>query len=685
MSSSPKPNPSPKNWSENINPGFQVPSEESESDEELPRQIRPDTSMLMSRMNTPSSSSMNNSGCDIDEAITPSSSTSHIPQGKLSSGKVILELSASSEAAAEQADQPVLDSALIKADVEVFDLTGIDENKPYKAATEHMSLGSSQANPIDLEPTDPKVRFDTVSDSDDEGPECLPISQNPITQIAETPVIRVTSAAIRSMNHHCFASDSSEASQVSGEVNNERIRKAAADSTIADSDVNDTDPEDDLFVSEGEDYDFDLDKELIANHGFTSRDSLPPNWDESDSDEEVEDDDEGLVVDLRESRDNQEAIQRAHVHFDIKEDPSLQRPRVLVEDSQMIMPPPRISVGEVIDVSQNCMNPWVPLHRAPSPSDAALVKPPKMTRLPHEVTWDKSVSRPFVDEHVPTRHPSSDINSYPPKPTDITSNHATANPHLFIPDYHFNYNDPAMPRYEDGPFAGWQKYNVPSLNQQQFMKTDLESQQNDLNMSDGPYTQPYWRYNTEQRDIVDGITPPTVPAPYVYTEYPKPQKSPDMREVKSSRLPISDIVNEASVQISDLSRGLKRKADEMTIDDQVEERHVEMTLSNNIQDTQGSILPDAQPREMMDSAESMRHETLLEAMTPVVVSATTANTEAPPMKKLKTDVRRPSAIRTFVSGMVAGGLSVMGALFMYGVTAPEGIQDTVRLEFQQHV
>ena len=691
MASGPKSNTSPNNWSEHINPGFQVPSEESESDEELPPQKRPDTSMLVSGVNTPSSSSMNNSGCDVDEAITPLPSASHIPLGRLSSGKVILELSESSEAIAEQGDQLAVVSVVAKSDVEVFDLTGTDENKQCKAITEHASLGSSQANPIDLEPTDPKVHYDTVSDSDDERPECLPISQNPITQNAENPATQVTSAVTHSTHLHSSMSDSSEASQASeDEVNDQRIRKAAVDSTIADSDVNDTDPEDDLFVSEGEDYDFDLDKELIANHGYTSRDSLPPNWDDSDIDEEVEDDDEGFIVDLRESRDNQKAVQEAHVRFDLKADASLQRPRVLVEDSQMMMPPPRISVGEVIDVSQNCLNPWVPLHRAPSPSDAALVKPPKLARLPHEVTWDKSVSRPFAEEHVPARHPSSDINGYPPKLTDVTSNHATANPSLFVPDYHFNYNDQAMPRYEDGPFAGWQKYNVPSLHQQhQFMlssrQTNLENQQNDLNMSDGPYTQPYWRYNTEQREAVDAVAPPIVPAPYIYTEYSKPQKSPDTREVKSSRLPISDIVNEASVQINDLSRGLKRKVDEMTTDDQVEERHFGMNLSNSPKVIQESILPDAQPREAMDSSESMRHETLLEPMTPIVVSRTITNTEGPARKKLKTDVRRPSAIRTFVSGMVAGGLSVMGALFMYGVTAPEVIQDTVRLEFQQHV
>ena len=701
MSTSPKPNPSSKSWSENINPGFQVPSDESESDEELPHQTRSDTLMLVSGMNTPSSSSMNHLGCDIDEAITPSSSTSHIPSGKLFSGKVILDVSAPSESTAKQVNQLLVVSTVTKSDVEVFDLTGNDENKTYKTMTEHISVGSSQANPIDLEPADPKVRYDTVSDSDDEGPECFPISQNPTAQNAETPATQVTSVVNQSTNLHCFMNDSSEASQASeDEINNERITKAAADSTVADSDVNDTDPEDDLFVSEGEDYDLDLDKELIANHGFTSRDSLPPNWDDSDIDEEEEDDDQGLVIDFRESSDNQKAIRRAHVHFDIKEDASLQPPRVMVEDSQMMMPPPRINVGEIIDVSQNCMNPWVPLHRAPSPSDAALVKPPRTTRLLQEGTWDRSVSRPFVEEHVPARHPSSDINSYPPKPTDVTSNHAPANPSLFVPDYHFNYNDQTMPRYEDGPFAGWQKYNVPSLNQHQhqFMlssrQTNLESQQNDLNMSDGPYTQPYWRYNTEQRDTVDAVAPPIVPTPYIYTEYLKPQKLSGTREVKSSRLPISDIVNEASVQINDLSRGLKRKVDEMTTDEhvdemttdeQVEERHFEMSLSNSSKVTQESILPDAQPREVMDVPESMRHETHLEPMSPIVVSVPAANTEGPARKKLKTDVRRPSAVRTFVSGMVAGGLSVMGALFVYGVTAPEIIQDTVRLEFQQRV
>ncbi|KAL9122486.1 MAG: hypothetical protein Q9187_000961 [Circinaria calcarea] len=686
---SPQSDPSPESWSTNVNPGFQVPSEESESDEEFPRKTRSDMSILVSAMNTSSGSPMNNSGFDIDEAITPSSSTSHVALDKPPSGKVVPEISKSSKITSDLADQPVVVSEVTKSDVQVFDLTGTEEDRPHKSISEDACLGSTQANPIELEPTDPKVHYDTVSDTDDEGPESLPIGQNPITQSAQNSATQVKSAATRSTNFHRFMIDSSDGSEASDdEINGKRIRKAAVESTIADSDTNETDPEDDLFVSEGEDYDFDLQQELIADHGRTSHDSHPLSWDDSDIDEEVEDDDEDLV-DLDESGPDQKAVQGTCVHLNIKEDIALDRHRVLVENSQMIMPSLRISAAEAIDVSQNCMSPWVPLHRAPSPSDAALVKPPKMTKLPHEATMDKSFSRSFTEEHLSTRHLSSDMNGYPPKLTDVTSNHVTANPSLFVPDYNFNYNDQILPRYDDGPFAGWQKYSVPSLHQHQFMPSsrpaNIESQQNDLNASEGPYTQPYWRYNMEQRDAVDAGAPPAMTAPDIYTEHQNTHKLSETREIKSSRLPISDIVNEASVQIKDLSHGLKRKVDEMMRDDQVEERNAEMTSASSHRFTQESILPNAQSRDVVEFSEPMRQETLLEPVTLAVDSMAVASTEGPIRKKLKHDVRRPSGIRTFVSGMVAGGLSVMGALFMYGVTAPEVIQDTVRLEFQRHV
>lgn len=639
-------------------------------------------------MNTPSSSSMNTSGFDINEAVIPSPPTSHIASDKPSSGKVVLEISESSEVTSDLSDQLVVVSEVTKSDVQVFDLTGTEEDRPHKSISEDASLGSTQANPIELEPIDLKVHYDTVSDTDDDGPESLPIGQEPITQSTQNSATQVKSAITRSTNFHRFMIDSSDGSEASeDEINGKRIGKAAVESTIADSDINESDPEDDLFVSEGEDYDFDLHKELIADHGRTSQNSHPLNWDDSDIDE-VEDDDEDLV-DFEESVRDQKAVQGTHVHFGIKEDTALHRHRASVEDSQMIMPALRISVAEAIDVSQNCITPWVPLHRAPSPSDAALVKPPKTTRLPHEATLDKSFSRSFTEEHLSTRHLSSDTNGYPPKLTDVTSNHVTANPSLFVPDYNFNYNDQVLPRYDDGPFAGWQKYSVPSLHQHQFMASsrpaNIESQQNELNVSEGPYTQPYWRYNMEQRDTVDADAPPAMTAPGVYTERPNTHKSTETREIKSSRLPISDIVNEASVQIKDVSRGLKRKVDEMTRDDQLEERNTEMTSASSHKSTQESILPDAQSREVVERLESMRQETLLEIITPAVDSMAVASTEGPTKKKLKTDASRPSGIRTFVSGMVAGGLSVMGALFMYGVTAPEVIQDTVRLEFQQHV
>ena len=206
-----------------------------------------------------------------------------------------------------------------------------------------------------------------------------------------------------------------------------------------------------------------------------------------------------------------------------------------------------------------------------------------------------------------------------------------------------------------------------------------EYPQNEAVATTSASSQPYWR-NTYC---------PVTPSSQSQT-FPIPATHEDAISLRSRACPkptmltISEIVSEGNSGLSgDPSRGTKRKADDMMDDDSAKCQATSSVTSENITASSEVILPDAQPQEdIMVTDEQSQALPARVGDTLQSDALAVINHEGPARKKSRTGAKASmlKATRTFVSGMVAGGLSVFGALLVYGATAPDSIQDRVRLE-----
>ena len=617
--------------------------------------------------------------------------------------------------------------------IEILDLTQNDD-EPSKTGLKADSLGSSQANPIDLEPTELKAQYDTVSDSDDEGPEVLPISHESLG----LPLAPATVASHDASDEftHIFGYHTSHTKNESNESKKEKT--ITAESTIADSDMGDSDLDDPFFASEDDAY-FETEDELDHMRTVQRRSKVRPQEDNATDDDE---DDESV-----QSSDHRELAQiQIHVNLDADKDKldqgtqaqcntdgstPAQRANVLVKDSQTDVPlgPSTSFTSEVLDISHNSLNcPVWPaaVHRAPSPSDAALAKPP--TAALARLSRDDLVSRVRFEEEDRYKTAPAWVHYKEDVACSLNTNNSADASHGRMeeapntsyasfnpcpPDFLFNYADhTSFSRYDDGPFTTWPRYNMSPAPQPHFSMASRHynegGQQNDLRTNCGPYGQPYWRHNNESQkesvnqdlSYIPTLEASVLKAQDLQTKSYELGENSEKRDTKLSRLPISDIVNDASGSISDSPRSLKRKADAIAseplsahLDDFRPHEAFRTCIMDPFPVCSGALvdrdgnseefgLSDAQPREEQEVQEAFSNESLFQPSSqsdrPVALDVI----EGPAKKRVKTDKRSRMPVQTFLSGMLAGGLSVFGALLVYGATAPESLHDTVRHEFQ---
>lgn len=137
----------------------------------------------------------------------------------------------------------------------------------------------------------------------------------------------------------------------------------------------------------------------------------------------------------------------------------------------------------------------------------------------------------------------------------------------------------------------------------------------------------------------------------------------------SSRLNISDIVHPQL----ESTRNLKRKADEMSVDDTEAEPNEESHVlsSGSTQD----ILTDAQPRDITSADETVLLEDSSKSppeVTITVQQSLSSESPEPPRKKVKTSVSTAIGIGKFVSGVCFG---VVGVFAAFIATIPLSVQE----------
>ena len=366
---------------------------------------------------------------------------------------------------------------------------------------------------------------------------------------------------------------------------------------------------------------------------------------------------------------------------------------------------PRSELESEPSITMAASNPSQSRHERPSsPSDAALFKATSVAAmakaevpqipLNHEDSMKSTVSE--VDSVYGYFVPGSQRrnSSPPPYPANISNTPEALGTQSYyqspfqMPSYRDSI-DPMSQKGEDTSFTSFGNNTYPSrppgpTGYRWYPNNYGYGQDytpNEVPATSSVTPQPCWR-NTYY-----SVTPS--PQTQAFPMQPTTNEEPTNLHVRSyakpTMLTISEIVSEGTSGLpGDQSRGTKRKADDMMEDDTTKCQAANSAASEDVAASFDVVLPDAQPREdmtMINQQSQALSATMGEALrseAPTLVSP-----EGPAKKKSRTDSQSSvlRTTRTFVSGMLAGGLSVFGALLVYGATAPDSIQDRVRLEF----
>ncbi|MCJ1244540.1 hypothetical protein MMC30_001738 [Trapelia coarctata] len=409
------------------------------------------------------------------------------------------------EPASKSAEVEVLSSQTVPQGREkprvVYDLTETTSTKAQSRNPDRDYLGSSQDHPIDLEPERPVTQSELNDDSDDEPPEVLPTGQASLKAMPNTrpydpfryyaPIVAPVPPATEGVVAVPKAKEDN-----------------ATEPMVADSDADGTDNEIGYNSS---------DDEIGPNSDIDSPYTSEKSWSSDVSDEEQVAEANKPACHLAKSPEDEDASMaetaaKPKVHFAADPVESIvesivQEARVLVEDSQLRDPSRmRSSMAGILDVSAATVNEpkegkavpetqWSkPAPRAPSPSDAALAKPPQTTSQPTgEANSDQMCSTftkaPIVSAWCRLKnHGAADAETNPAQ-WARHNNHGhkeAENIHLqWVPQWQdtttrtqafmdANLNcivtemdaadralDRALTRYDDGPFSGWPYDTAP--------------------------------------------------------------------------------------------------------------------------------------------------------------------------------------------------------------------------------
>ena len=253
----------------------------------------------------------------------------------------------------------------------------------------------------------------------------------------------------------------------------------------------------------------------------------------------------------------------------------------------------------------------------------------------------------------------------------------------------FEYGAYSQPSRPTAPTLGHRLY--PHVYSQQYPPTEAAASNNVL-------SPPCWRNSYASGN--PSSQPPTHPTRVAENVDLFPISLPPSS--KPTVLSISEIVSDCNPGLRpEVIHGTKRKAGDMVEEDIHDYQEAAFDtpdnkatttigLRNKVQSQEDVIVSDEIEKATPDVAvsasgtQSRPNNQVLEPLKPnSLVSKAVSCSEGPPTKRVR--IESSSSVlkttRTFVSGMLAGGLSVFGALLVYGATAPDSIQDRVRLDF----
>ena len=573
---------------------------------------------------------------------------------------------------------------------EVYDLTlTTPDNKtqPRKADSES-HLGSSQANPIDLEPERPAIQAEPIDDSDNEPPEVLPTSQESLKAMHTTR----TYDPFRYYAPMVHAPSITAGVVATPKAPEDRVTEGM----VADSQAEQTDNEMSYTSS---------DDELGPSSDVGSlKTSEPSCWGDEDQVAETTAD----TIDFQESSEDVSVAQntaKPKVHFAADPVKSMHEVRVLVEDSQpRDRSQLRSSIADILDASRDTpgqtnkgkaipMLQWVkPAPRAPSPSDAALARPQQTTSQHLIESNGNQMGSTYGEASLVSPWPRH--NNQGPKETETSSlawvHHyadaadipASVNTNNLFVYSDLDAMDRALPRYDDGPFSGW-TYALPNSFYNAAQYADR------ANMY--PFTHDQFARGTDPDAMANNpATPRLLNLPNAFAQPSNASTGSSLQErmhfdqrakrqgtshTKPAKLPISDIVNQAPDRGTE--RELKRKADDMATDEGevsvVPEGSPQVAAA--VRESQDSHFPDAQPRDDLVRPENSLNDTVQQAELGITESDSSSLPDEPPAKRVKTSRGSSRPVKAFVSGVLVGCLSVAGACAAFLAAIPENVRE----------
>ena len=379
--------------------------------------------------------------------------------------------------------------------------------------------------------------------------------------------------------------------------------------------------------------------------------------------------------------------------------PNAALPQVTEGQVAPVIPfPPTVQESELLDVSRVAVK--EPSHkRAPSPSDAALARKAlgmntrKNTVNDQESTayipYDHGIYPPgYGNKPLGPPYYSASWNYYPADSLPCQYNSSSS--------YDWNRSKPTQAPMSDRLPFGIVDITVDSPrsstedNRQTQASchnlTDRWNQRKQEPESAYPITQSYNQASvkSDHQNKQSGETRHVIPEVQAEQETSRKQ---------TSRLDISNLVNE--VQLTSQQRSRKRKADEVSSDD--EEPHIkapELTSPNGSSasatddlptaSSQETQLPDAQRRDALTIPPSTLQSQMESPNSLTVSSVTSASAKAskveePARKKIKTtsSSSRFGGVAKFVSGVAVGVVGVVAAII---ATAPASVQEEVLRE-----
>lgn len=535
---------------------------------------------------------------------------------------------------------------------------------PNSTIQKEEKLGTSQSNPIDLEGPSKRVANFLEIESDDEGPEVLPISQSYLQAVGNVPAIG--SLADPTPNYRT-TTDSSIPTKNYDEL-------PPLTNGIANNDVKGQD-----MLGTGISY------PRLRSPKYIPQGSIEDTTDDFDSNDE---DDYPNDDDFHMERQSYPEKMLTSGAFQRSGLLSFAAPKLRamsnVTSDENTAPGPGVSYcGDVNgsqEVAQSCL---APSQRPPSPSDAALAK-----------KADTSDPRP----KWPSSNDQSNI-STAPAVENTGRRQDTPQPNLFQeslnksmsaePAWQYTFDDPEseLIRYEDGPFASQSRVNIsplclPHLSQQPWRPCTVPSPvqpQNHSACGSQSFKMPAVGGSNlgsstimpeTTNDLSDGL----------------PEDCGDLKalhkinQVQSSKVNIADLVN----SYADIARNLKRKADIISTDSEVQEAVSTPSQASLSDDTriQDVRLADAQARDVPDLEVSFSQKSFVTSTPDVgLPSAITQTSDAdqPTRKKMRTSGSSVGGFGKFASGICVG---VAGVLAAFLATIPLSVREEALREFQ---